>query len=71
MGDLYEADVLEWSEQQARLLRKHAAGKPGNEAPDSVNIIEEIESVGSEQRHAVEGNLVQALTHDLKCEAWP
>ncbi len=71
MGDLYEADVLEWSEQQARLLRKHAIGKPGNEAPDWANIIEEIESVGSEQRHAVEGNLVQALIHDLKCEAWP
>jgi len=71
MGDLYDIDVLEWSEHQARLLRQHAAGEAGNEAPDWTNIIEEIESVGSEQRHAVESNLVQALIHDLKCEAWP
>ena len=71
MSDLYDADVLEWSEHQARLLRQHAAGETSNEAPDWVNIIEEIESVGSEQRHAVESNLVLALTHDLKCEAWP
>ena len=71
MGDFYDADVLEWSEHQARLLRQHAAGETSNEVPDWVNIIEEIESVGSEQRHAVESNLVLALTHDLKCEAWP
>ena len=71
MGDLYEADVLEWSEHQARLLRQHAAGEPGNEAPDWANIIEEIESVGSSQLAAVKSNLVQALIHDLKCEAWP
>ena len=71
MSDLYDADVLEWSEHQARLLRQHAAGQPVNEQPDWTNIIEEIESVGSEQLHAVESNLVQALIRDLKCEAWP
>ncbi len=71
MSDLYDVDVVEWSEHQARLLQQHAIGKPGNEAPDWANIIEEIESVGSEQLHAVESNLVQALIHDLKCEAWP
>ena len=71
MSDLYDADVLEWSEHQARLLQQHADGKPGNEMPDWANIIEEIESVGNEQLHAVESNLVQALIHDLKCEAWP
>ncbi len=80
MSDLYDADVLEWSEHQARLLRQHVAGKPINprksqndfaEQPDWANIIEEIESVGSEQLHAVESNLVQALIHDLKCKAWP
>ena len=71
MSDLYDADVLEWSEHQARLLRQHAAGLQCNEAPDWANIIAEIESVGNEQLHAVESNLVQALIHDLKCEAWP
>ena len=61
MGDLYEADVLEWSEHQARLLHQHAAGKPGNEAPDWANIIEEVESVGRSQFHAVQSLLVLAL----------
>lgn len=71
MGDLYAADVMEWSERQARLLRQHAAGQPGNELPDWVNIIEEIESVGRSEFNAVRSLLVQALLHDLKCEAWP
>ena len=71
MAELYDTDVLEWSEHQARLLRRHVAGEPGNEAPDWTNIIEEIESVGSSQLAAVRSNLVQALIHDLKCEAWP
>ncbi len=71
MGGLYDTDVLEWSEQQARLLRQHAAGEPGNEAPDWANIIEEVESVGRSQLTAVRSLLVQALIHDLKCEAWP
>ena len=71
MGDLYEADVLEWSEHQARLLRQHAAGEPGNEAPDWANIIEEVESVGRSEFNTVKSLLVRALTHDLKCIAWP
>jgi len=71
MDGLHDADVLEWSERQARLLRQHVAGQTGNEAPDWVNIIEEIDSLGASQLSAVRSNLVQALIHDLKCEAWP
>ncbi len=71
MGDLYDVDVLEWSEHQARLLRQHAGGGAGNEAPDWTNIIEEIASVGRSQLHAVESLLVLALLHDLKAEVWP
>ena len=71
MGDLYEDDILEWSERQARLLRDLAAGRPGNEAPDWANVIEEIESVGRSEFNAVQSLLVQALLHDLKCAAWP
>jgi hypothetical protein len=41
-----------------------------HETPDWPNIIEEIESVGSEQRFAVELMLMQALIHRLKAEAW-
>jgi hypothetical protein len=72
MSDLYDTDVLLWSEQQAELLRRRAAGQLVNEAElDWPNIAEEIESVGSEQRHAVESLLVQALIHMLKAAAWP
>jgi len=71
MGDLYDMDVLEWSEHQVRLLRQHAAGEGGNEAPDWANIIEEIESVGQSQIDAVESWWFQAFLHDLKAEAWP
>jgi hypothetical protein len=71
MTDLYDVDVMAWSEEQAALLRRVAAGEPVNEALDWLNIVEEIESVGNEQRFAVESNLVQALIHMLKAEAWP
>ena len=71
MRDSYEADILEWSEHQAQLLRRHATGEKLNEAPDWPNIVEEIESVGREQLHSVESLLVQALAHMLKAEAWP
>jgi Domain of unknown function DUF29 len=70
--DLYDTDILLWSERQAELLRRHAAGERVNDAAiDWPNIIEEVESVGSEQRHAVESLLGQALRHMLKAEAWP
>ena len=71
MGELCDADVLEWSQHQARLLRQHAAGTPGNETPDWANIIEEVESVGRSQLNAVQSLLVQALLHELKAQAWP
>jgi hypothetical protein len=45
MSDLYEDDVLLWSEQQAELLRRHAAGERANDAAlDWPNILEEIEA---------------------------
>ena len=71
MGELYDVDVLEWSEHQAQLLRQHAAGEPSNEAPDWPNIIEEIGSVGRSELAAVKSLLRQALLHNLKAEAWP
>ncbi len=48
-----------------------AAGEPANEAPDWINIIVEIESVGRSEFNAVQSLLVQALIRHLKCEAWP
>jgi len=72
VSDLYETDILAWSEEQAERLRRVAASARLNDAsPDWPNIIEEIESVGREQLHAVESLLVQALIHMLKAQAWP
>jgi len=72
MSDLYDVDILDWSERQAELLRRMAAGNRVNdEAPDWPNIIEEIEAVGRGELRACESLLVRALLHDLKAEAWP
>ena len=66
MSDLYDDDILLWSEQQSEALRRRAA----NEL-DWDNLAEEIADVGSERLHAVESLLVQALRSMLKAEAWP
>ena len=71
MSDLYDDDILLWSERQSDLLRRIAAGEPVNERPDWVNIIEEVESVGRSDLRAVESLLLQAFMHMLKAEAWP
>jgi hypothetical protein len=72
MADLYEGDILAWSEQQAALLRRRAAGELINDAElDWPNIAEEIGDVGKSQVQAVESHLTMALLHDLKAEAWP
>ena len=68
----YDTDILIWSEHQATLLRRRAAGELVNEAElDWPNIAEEIEAVGNEQLHAVRSLLRQALIHMLKVDAWP
>jgi hypothetical protein len=68
----YDADILVWSERQADLLRRRAAGELVNDTDlDWPNIAEEIEDVGRSQLYAVESLLVQALRHMLKAEAWP
>jgi Domain of unknown function DUF29 len=66
MSDLYEDDILLWSEQQAEALRRRAA----NEI-DWENVAEEIAAVRRSERNAVESHLVQALLHDLMAEGWP
>jgi Domain of unknown function DUF29 len=71
MSDRYGDDIVIWSERQAELLRRIAAGEPVNEAPDWPNIAEEIEDVGRSQRDSVESHLTLAMLHDLKAEAWP
>jgi hypothetical protein len=67
----YDADILIWSEHQAELLRRVAAGEPLNEPPDWANIIEELEDVGRSELRSCRSLLRQALRHMLKAEAWP
>jgi len=67
----YDTDILVWSEHQAELLRRLAAGERVNDQVDWENVIEEVESVGSEQLHSVESLLVQAIAHRLKAQGWP
>jgi hypothetical protein len=66
----YDQDIVAWSEEQAALLRRVASGEHVNSV-DWLNIIDEIEAVGSNQLHAVESLLVQAMRHRLKCLLWP
>jgi hypothetical protein len=71
MSGIYDTDILVWSEDQAALLRRLAAGERVNDQVDWTNVIEEIESVGNEQLHAVSSLLTQAIIHRLKAMAWP
>jgi hypothetical protein len=68
----YETDILQWSVHQAALLRRVAAGdRINNNDLDWPNIIDEVETVGRNELHAVESLLVQTLLHLLKAQAWP
>ena len=67
----YETDILEWSSQQAALLRRLATGERLNAPPDWANIIDEVEAVGRSELRAVESLLTQVMLHRLKVQAWP
>lgn len=72
MSSLYDDDILLWSEHQAELLHRRAAGEPINEIElDWANIAEEIEDVGRGQLHAVESLLMQTMVRLLKAQGWP
>jgi hypothetical protein len=72
MTDLYDTDILEWSEHQAALLRRVAGGERlNNTYVDWPNIIDEVESVGRSQLSAVRSLPIRALAHALKAKAWP
>lgn len=72
MSDLYGVDILQWSERQASLLRRRAAGELVNEAElDWPHLAEEIEDLGRSELRSCRSLLIQALRHMLKAEAWP
>jgi hypothetical protein len=69
--NLYETDILTWSEHQADLLRRLAHGERLNETIDWENVIEEVESVGRSELRACESLLRQALMQLLKLHREP
>jgi hypothetical protein len=61
MSGLYDDDLLLWSERQAALLRRMAAGERVNDQVDWENVAEEIEDVGRSSLRACRSQLLQAL----------
>jgi hypothetical protein len=68
--DLYERDVLAWSEHQAALLRGVARGERVNDI-DWEHVAAAIEDLGLSQLNAVQSVLQQILVHLLKLHGWP
>ncbi|HEY2619461.1 MAG TPA: DUF29 family protein [Acetobacteraceae bacterium] len=64
MSDLYDTDMLAWSERQADLLRRMAAGERVNDQVDWGNVAEEISDMGNNLVRAVASHLVQAMPDD-------
>jgi hypothetical protein len=72
MSDLYDEDFILWTEQQATLLRRRAAGELINDAElDWQNLAEEIEAVGGNTRRELRHRLVRLLQHLLKWHYQP
>jgi hypothetical protein len=71
MSDLYDSDVVEWSERQADLLRRVAAGEAVNEKPDWLNIAEEIDALGKNQGRELVSRIAVILVHLIKIQASP
>lgn len=68
----YDADILLWSEHQADLLRRRAAGALVNDAElDWPNIAEEIEALGKSDRRELRTRVANVLVHLIKLAASP
>src|ERR1700735_4026867 len=66
-GDLYDIDILAWSEQQARVLRSLAARRDLPNGLDLSHVVEEIEDVGLSELHAAASFIRLIMTHAIKC----
>jgi hypothetical protein len=68
--DIYDHDILAWSEHQSTLLRRIARGERVNKV-DWPHVVEEIEDVGLSELNAVRAHLRQMIVHLLKIHGWP
>jgi hypothetical protein len=66
MKDLYEIDFYAWTQKQVALLQSHQWSQL-----DLPNLIEEIESLGKQQRQELRSRLSVLLGHLLKWEYQP
>lgn len=68
--DLYDHDILTWSERQADLLRRLARGERVNDV-DWPHVIEEIADVGISELNAVRSLTGQMMIHLIKIHLFP
>lgn len=66
MTKLYDRDFLAWTQDQADALRRRSS----NEL-DWENLLEEIESLGKQQRNELRSHLIVLLVHLLKWRLQP
>jgi hypothetical protein len=66
MNTLYEADFYAWTQEQAKLLRSQQW-----ELVDVENLIEEIETLGRQERRELRNRLTVLLGHLLKWQFQP
>ena len=65
LRELYAVDDTAWLKRTVQLLKNHQL-----DALDVENLIEELEDLGNEKRHAVESLLEQIIRHCLLIEFW-
>jgi hypothetical protein len=65
-SSLYERDFFTWTQEQARLLRERRF-----DDLDLDNLVDEVESVGSSEKHEIRRRLKVLLTHLLKWKFQP
>jgi hypothetical protein len=64
-------DILRWSQRQAELLRRLAAGEDVRAAVDWLSVADEIERLGTRRLHDVENHLVHTVRFQLMALSWP
>ena len=69
-SSLYEADFVAWTEEQAAALR-HAAETGTNLPVDWMNVAEELDSMGRNDKRAIDSLLAGVIEHVLKLDHSP
>ena len=67
----YDTDLVQWSREQAELLRRMAAGERVNNQVDWENVAEEIESLGKSDWRELRRRTEVILRHLIKLHASP